>query len=158
MLDPEAGLLNEVAKADWETIPAQLAPMANVSVKKHDEIEAKSLGNLAKEKLTDFFVTTSNVGIAGLAGLISLIPFWKNPVWGMRFFTHYCKLIFGPTAFLYLMASGLISGFVTTYFTFQFLPYAAYTEPLLVEDLLTALGFAMYRIFVPVLSLSLIHI
>ncbi len=156
LLDPEAGLLNEVAKEDWETIPAQLAPMANVSVKKHDEIESSSLGNVIKERLTDFFVTTSNVGIAGLTGLISLIPFWKNPVWGMRFFTHYCKLIFGPTAFLYLMASGLISGFVTTYFTFQFLPYAAYTEPLLVEDLLTALGFAMYRIFVPVLSCVLI--
>ena len=45
---------------------------------------------------------------------------------------------------------------MTTYFTFKFLPYSAYTQPLLAEDLLTVLGFAMYRIFVPVLSCVLI--
>ena len=65
-------------------------------------------------------------------------------------------MVFGPTAIIYLIAAGLISGFVTTYFTFQFLPYSNYTQPLLIEDLLTALGFAMYRIFVPVLACVLI--
>ena len=62
----------------------------------------------------------------------------------------------GPTALIYLIMAGIISGFVTTFFTFKFLPYATYTEPLLIEDLLVGLGFATYRIFVPVLSCVLI--
>lgn len=156
LLDPQVGMLIEVPKADWETIPAKLAPMATVSVKKHDEVDSKTIGDKFREACTNFFIGTTNVMVAATTSLISLIPVWKNPVWGMRFFVHYARLVFGPTAFLYLMASGLISGFVTTYFTFQFLPYGNYTEPLLVEDLLTALGFAMYRIFVPVLSCVLI--
>jgi len=156
LLDPEQGQLIEVPKSQWETIPAKLAPMADASTKQHDEVESKSVPTKIKDWLADFFVSTTNVMIATVLGIISLIPFWKNPVWGFRFFAHYARLVFGPTAFVYLMASGLISGFVTTYFTFQFLPFAEYSEPLLVEDLLTALGFAMYRIFVPVLSCVLI--
>lgn len=156
LLDPELGQLVEVEKSDWTTIPDRLAPMATATVKKHDDIESKTLGERIKDLSSNFFVGTTNAVIAGFLGMTSLIPIWKNPIWGMRFFAHYARLVFGPTAFLYLMASGLISGFVTTYFTFQFLPYAKYTEPLLVEDLLTALGFAMYRIFVPVLSCVLI--
>ncbi|MFT5301714.1 MAG: ABC-type transporter Mla maintaining outer membrane lipid asymmetry ATPase subunit MlaF [Mariniblastus sp.] len=156
LLDPQVGLLVEIEKDDWATIPDRLAPMATASVKKNDDVESKSVGEKIKQRATDFFVGTTNVMIALVTGFICLFPIWKNPVWGVRFLAHYAKLVFGPTAFLYLMASGLISGFVTTYFTFQFLPYAKYTEPLLVEDLLTALGFAMYRIFVPVLSCVLI--
>ena len=45
---------------------------------------------------------------------------------------------------------------MSTYFSFEFLPYAAYTEPLLIEDLLAAIGFATYRIFVPVLATVLV--
>ena len=130
--------------------------MAVVSAKQHEDVAPKSAVKQAKDWIGNLFVSTTNSLIALVTGLISLIPFWRNPAWGLRFFAHYARLVFGPTAFVYLMASGLISGFVTTYFTFKFLPFAEYSEPLLVEDLLTALGFAMYRIFVPVLSCVLI--
>ena len=75
---------------------------------------------------------------------------------GPAFLGHYCRLVFGPTAWIYLLLAGIINGFVTTYFTFKFLPFASYTEPLLIEDLLTGLGFATYRIFVPVLACVLV--
>ena len=156
LLDPQVGQLVEIEKSQWETIPDRLAPMATATVKKHESVVPKTLAERARERATQFFASTTNVFVATIFGLMSLFPIWKNPVWGMRFFGHYARLVFGPTAVVYLMASGLISGFVTTYFTFQFLPYGNYTEPLLVEDLLTALGFAMYRIFVPVLSCVLI--
>jgi ABC-type transporter Mla maintaining outer membrane lipid asymmetry permease subunit MlaE len=41
-------------------------------------------------------------------------------------------------------------------FRFPVLPYATYTEPLLIDDLLAALGFSTYRIFVPVLTTVLV--
>jgi ABC-type multidrug transport system ATPase subunit/ABC-type transporter Mla maintaining outer membrane lipid asymmetry permease subunit MlaE len=156
LLDPLQEDLIEVEKSDWETIPERLEPMATAKIRQDDKILSPSLGEQIKSRTAQFLVNTTNVLWSALIGLISLIPVWKNPWWGLRFFLHYARLVFGPTAWLYLMASGLISGFVTTFFTFKFLPYASYTEPLLVEDLLTALGFATYRIFVPVLSCVLI--
>jgi len=156
LLDPELGKLEEIESADGEAIPERLAPMAITSVAQEDDVDSFSFGELLRQRIVQVFVGTTGAVIALMMGLISLVPIWRNPVWGLRYFAYYARMVFGPTAFLYLMASGLISGFVTTYFTFKFLPYSNYTGPLLVEDLLTALGFATYRIFVPVLSCVLV--
>jgi ABC-type transporter Mla maintaining outer membrane lipid asymmetry permease subunit MlaE len=156
MLDSDAKQIVEVDRKDWEQIPERLAPLATATTQKHDAVEGISVGKRWAEWTLDLFSNTTAFCVAMLMAVVSLIPLWKSPAWGSRFFGHYARMVFGPTAIIYLVASGLISGFVTTYFTFKFLPYSSYTEPLLVEDLLTALGFAMYRIFVPVLSCVLI--
>ena len=133
-----------------------LRTLASATTQRHDQVEERStIGNLAAWT-GELFVATTNFMLATLTALFSLIPIWRSPAWGLRFLGHYARMVFGPTAIIYLVASGMISGFVTTYFTFKFLPHSAYTQPLLVEDLLTVLGFAMYRIFVPVLSCVLI--
>jgi ABC-type transporter Mla maintaining outer membrane lipid asymmetry permease subunit MlaE len=49
-----------------------------------------------------------------------------------------------------------VAGFVATYFTFRFLPYRPITEPLILENVLDALGFSLYRILVPVLTTLLV--
>lgn len=156
LLDPVQGTLVDVPKEEWSEIPARLAPMATASNEKHELTEEPSLASRVLERLTQFCTATTNGLITLFVGAVSLLPIWKSPVWGARFLTHFCQMVFGPTAIIYLIASGMISGFVTTYFTFEFLPYSNYTQPLLIEDLLTALGFAMYRIFVPVLACVLI--
>ncbi len=86
----------------------------------------------------------------------SALPAWRSARWGLRYLLHYLRLVASPSAWLYFGASGVIAGFVSTYFTFKFLPFRAYTEPLLTEELLHALGFALYRIVVPVLITVLI--
>jgi ABC-type transporter Mla maintaining outer membrane lipid asymmetry permease subunit MlaE len=55
-----------------------------------------------------------------------------------------------------LILAGLIAGFTTTYFTFRFLPFRLYTQPLLIDELLASIGFALYRILVPILATILI--
>ena len=85
-----------------------------------------------------------------------LLPVWKSPRWGFRFFLHYLRAVAGPSAWLYIAIAGAIIGFVSTYFTFRFLPNANYTKPLLIEDLLRSMGFALYRILVPILVTILI--
>ena len=92
----------------------------------------------------------------GLLGLIALIPVWRSPRWGLRFFVHFAKLVTGGTAIIYLGIAGCIIGFVSTYFTLKYMPYKLYTEPLLMEELLGTIGFALYRIFIPVLTTVLI--
>jgi ABC-type transporter Mla maintaining outer membrane lipid asymmetry permease subunit MlaE len=69
---------------------------------------------------------------------------------------HYLRSVAGPSAWLYIAVAGAIIGFVATYFTFRFLPRANYTKPLVIEDLLLSMGFALYRILVPILTTILI--
>ncbi len=80
-----------------------------------------------------------------------LIPVWRSLRWACRYLWHYVWLLASPSSCLYFAASGLIAGFVSTHFTFKFLPHRQYTEPLLADELLSGLGFAIYRIMVPVL-------
>ena len=155
LLNPETQSLSEMPRDQWEHIEDALQPMAT-TVRKSEEVDEFPLVSDLQGRVTGFFVGTTQSFTALIGGVPALIPLWKNPRWGLRYFWHFLMLVMGPTACLYLVAAGLISGFVTTYFTFKFLPYSAYTEPLLVEDLLTALGFATYRIFVPVLACVLI--
>ncbi len=156
LLDPEQLGLHEVPRDQWEQLPERLAPLANVDFDSKPQPEKPSVTANVSKSIRGFFERTTDVVLATFGGLLAVLPLWRQPVLGLRFLWHYAGMVFGPTACVYLMASGLISGFVTTYFTFQFLPYADYTRPILVEDLLIALGFAMFRIFVPVLSCVLI--
>lgn len=83
--------------------------------------------------------------------LVALLPLWRSPKWGFRYLVHYLSLIASPSSWLYFGAAGTIAGFVSTHFIFKFLPHKQHTLPLISDDLLTGLGFALYRIIVPVL-------
>ncbi len=50
----------------------------------------------------------------------------------------------------------MIIGFVAQDFIFRYLPFRQYTEPLLIENLLHATGFSLYRFLVPILCTILI--
>ena len=156
LLDPDERCLQEVPREQWPELPARLAPLGKVDFDSQHQADGVPLGTRIVNSVKGFFASTADTIFAAFAALFAILPLWRKPVLGVKFFWHYVRLVFGPTACIYLMASGLISGFVTTYFTFQFLPFADYTRPLLVEDLLVALGFAMFRIMVPVLSCVLI--
>ncbi|MEM6691019.1 MAG: ATP-binding cassette domain-containing protein [Planctomycetota bacterium] len=69
---------------------------------------------------------------------------------------HYLRLVAGPGGWVYLVLAGLIAGWTTTYFTLAYLPYRLYTQPLLLDELIASIGFALYRILVPVLATLLI--
>ncbi|MCH2183048.1 MAG: ABC transporter permease [Mariniblastus sp.] len=156
LLDPQQQSLREVPAEQWEEIPQQLQGMAHVAQRETEPSVSVKWSEQLKTGGGAFLEGTANFARAALDGVVSLVPTWKTPRWGFRFLAHYARLVAGPTAWIYLIIAGIISGFVVTYFTFKFLPYAAYTEPLLLEDLLTALGFATYRIFVPVLACILV--
>ncbi len=91
-----------------------------------------------------------------LARILDLLPRWPSLAWGIRFLAHYARLVTGLTAILYLAVAGGIIGFVATFFTLKYMPYKIYTEPLLLEELLGAIGFAIYRILIPVMTTILV--
>jgi len=98
----------------------------------------------------------AGTGRSGMSPQDSLGLATIRPWWVARFLAAFLRLVGGPSAIVYLAIAGMIVGFTATYFTFEFLPYRIYSKPLLVEDLLAAIGFALYRILVPVLATILI--
>ena len=103
------------------------------------------------------FVSRTGQGIEEVICLPwSLLPIWSSVRWGLRSTRHYLGLVAGPSAGIYIMIAGVIIGFVVQDFIFRYLPFRQYTEPLLIENLLHATGFSLYRFLVPVLCSILI--
>lgn len=156
LFDPIRGKIDELAPGEWAKIGELLEPLSAAALADQSSVATENVFTWIKKRTGSFFAGTTRCVEAFFVALFSLLPIWKNARWGFKFFWHFSKLVFGSTAILYLGIAGLIVGFVATYFTFEFLPFHSYTEPLLVEDLLAAVGFATYRIFVPVLATILI--
>lgn len=81
-----------------------------------------------------------------------LVPVRGRFRWQWYFLRRAFSLVSGVTAVIYLLIAGVLLGFVATYFSLKHLPFRTYTEPLLLEELMAALGFTLYRIFVPLLA------
>lgn len=113
---------------------------------------------LAMEKrgVIPFLEGTGRALEAGAIALLHLVPRFPNWRWGARFLVHYLRMVSFVSALAYIGLSGLIAGFVSTYFGFKFLPFKSYTEPLLIDEVLSALGYGLFRIFIPVLSTVLV--
>ena len=120
-------------------------------------------GKYSPEFFKDFFVTKHFyiyfiVSLLILMTLLSsgVAPKWKRFKWGIRFFWHYMKITTLSSSVVYIGLAGLISGFVATFFLYEYFPYRSYTEPLLRDDVLRALGFLSFRVLIPILVTLLI--
>lgn len=158
LIDPDQCTLRLIDRADWP----RLSELLEESGSAQDELleivspRVPAFMRRAGRGVERFLAGSSRV-VEGCVQLPwRLIPIWKSPRWGLRFLAHYLQLVASPSAWLYIAIAGAIVGFVATYFTFRFLPSANYTKPLLIEDLLRSMGFALYRILVPILITILI--
>jgi ABC-type transporter Mla maintaining outer membrane lipid asymmetry ATPase subunit MlaF/ABC-type transporter Mla maintaining outer membrane lipid asymmetry permease subunit MlaE len=92
---------------------------------------------------------------AGIA-LLRLVPTWPRARYGVRYLLHYLRIAASPGAFVYVGVAGALLGFVATYFAFDKMPRRGFTEPLFVDDILSALGFMMFRVLAPLLVTLLV--
>jgi ABC-type transporter Mla maintaining outer membrane lipid asymmetry ATPase subunit MlaF/ABC-type transporter Mla maintaining outer membrane lipid asymmetry permease subunit MlaE len=147
LLDADTRTLHEIPRANWPGLPNLLHPPPL------PEPDVAELGILDRAAIAirDTLVGTSRAAFGLAATPLRLLPLWRSIPWGMRFFLHYLRLVAGPSAWVYVAVSGAIIGFVATFFTFRYLPFRSYTEPLVIEDLLGGIGFALYRILAPLL-------
>ncbi len=157
LLDWQSQSLLAIPREDWPNLKDQLEPpsLEPPRTPPSRTVLVRRI-NQARQRTADFLVATSRTAEEVLLTPWRLLPLWRSPLWGLRWMWHYLTLVAGPTAWMYIAIAGAIIGFVTTYFTFRFLPYSGYTEPLLIEDLLAAMGFALYRILTPILVTILI--
>jgi ABC-type lipoprotein export system ATPase subunit/ABC-type transporter Mla maintaining outer membrane lipid asymmetry permease subunit MlaE len=158
LIDADTCTLRAVSRDAWSNLSALLEKSGSAN----DELLQVETSRLPK------WLRRANHWVAGVLAETSrlleacvqtawrLVPAWKSPQWGFRFFWHYLRAVASPSAWVYIAIAGAIIGFVSTYFTFRFLPSANYTKPLVIEDLLRSMGFALYRILVPILATILI--
>ncbi|MGK0217277.1 MAG: ABC-type multidrug transport system ATPase subunit [Planctomycetota bacterium] len=148
LLDAATKRLVEIPRDQWSQVPERMQPVAQTAHK----LQRPSLPALATRSFGDFLAASGRAFGTALRLPLDLLPRWPRVIWGLRFTAHYLRLVAGPSAFLYLLLAGMIAGFTATYFTFRFLPQELYTKPLLLEDLLAAIGFALFRVLTPLLA------
>jgi len=153
LLNHHSQQLQNVPEEQWAELSSLLGepPQVDTAV-----IPDPSLG---KRIATTFATAMSATGefVEQLILLpIALLPLWKSFRWGSRMTWHYLKLVAGWSAWFYIAIAGMIIGFVAQDFIFRYLPFRQYTEPLLIENLLHATGFSLYRFLVPILCTILI--
>jgi ABC-type multidrug transport system ATPase subunit/ABC-type transporter Mla maintaining outer membrane lipid asymmetry permease subunit MlaE len=77
--------------------------------------------------------------------------------WLGRYLRGYAwSLALCPAALAYMSLAALLVGFVTTWFTIQTMPYRTVLSPLILNDLLSAMGALQYRVLVPLLTAILL--
>lgn len=149
LLDTGTRKLIELTPGEIGTLPARLqaaAGPAGEEPRPPPSLPAR-LGALAAR----LPLAVGGVVEEGALALGSLLPLWPRWRWGLRYFLHSLGLLASFSSALYFGAAGAIAGFVSTHFVFKFLPHKQHTLPLISDDLLTGLGFALYRIITPVL-------
>ncbi|HEV3259169.1 MAG TPA: ATP-binding cassette domain-containing protein [Gemmataceae bacterium] len=157
LLDPGTKMLREIPAEHWH----ELGDLMSVPALEDEAGERRPGGvggwlGRAAAPISDFLAGTTRFLEQVLWLPVRLLPLWRSGYWGLRFCLHYLRLVSGPLALLYVAIAGVVAGFVATYFTFRFMPYRQFTEPLVLENVLDALGFSLYRILVPVLTTILV--
>lgn len=158
LIDPQTRTLRLVEKEDWPRLGELLKTQAATPTEPPAAAPSRlsSCAGRTGRAAAGLLAGTSRALEACTEIPWRLMPVWRSPWWGFRFFLHYLRSVAGPSAWLYIAIAGAIIGFVSTYFTFRFLPNANYTKPLVIEDLLRSMGFALFRILVPILVTILI--
>ncbi len=157
-LDPAARALREIDWAELDRIMSAPAPAAATSPAEA-ELEPAGPGLLARlgAGAADLAAGTPTAAVGALAALPYAVWPWRaRASWFLRWLGHYARITFAGSALPYTVIAGVIAGFVATYFTYKFLPRPELTEALILDEILPNLGFALYRIVVPVLVTILI--
>ncbi|MEM6979469.1 MAG: ABC transporter permease [Planctomycetota bacterium] len=156
LLDSDAKTIQTIRREDWSRV-AEMMKTSSTTTTSEIAVSPSVPQPQRWLSIGDAFLQRSGKSV-WLWGqfwwdLVTRVP---NVRWAGRFTLHYLNLVGGVSAWVYLLVAGLIAGFTTTYFTLKFLPFRLYTQPLLIDDLLASIGFALYRILVPVLATILI--
>ncbi|MDA0369820.1 MAG: ATP-binding cassette domain-containing protein [Proteobacteria bacterium] len=113
------------------------------SVEPHDEVSVVNAKATASSILVDLEPTASA---------------WKRLAkWQLRYFVYYMWLLcLSPSMLLFVGLGGILVGFVSTAFIFQYFPYREYLIPVIQNDALAGIGFVQFRLLVPLVVSILI--
>lgn len=158
LLDPTTRTLRSIPREQWDNLGERLHPAVSGEPNEKPVWQAWLGDRLsgAAHWPGDVFAGTTRALEATAQIPLRLLPLWKSPFWGLRYLLHYLRLVAGVSAWVYIAVAGMIIGHVLTHFTLQYFPHSKFIQPVLLDDIVRALGFMLYRVFVPVLATILI--
>jgi ABC-type multidrug transport system ATPase subunit len=81
----------------------------------------------------------------------------RSTKWQVRYFLYYMWLLcLSPSMLLFVGLGGILVGFVSTAFIFQYFPYREYLIPVIQNDALAGIGYVQFRLLVPLVVSILI--
>ena len=84
-------------------------------------------------------------------------PWNRTAKWQIRYFLYYMWLLcLSPSMLLFVGLGGILVGFVSTAFIFQYFPYREYLIPVIQNDALAGIGYVQFRLLVPLVVSILI--
>lgn len=155
ILDHRRRALIEIPREDWPRLPALLGDPPAAGAMRTTE-PAVTWSTRCGQSLAAALSSSGQALEETLLLPWSLLPMWRSVTWGLRLTWHYLTLVSGWSACLYIAVAGMIIGYVAQDFIFRYLPFRQFTEPLLIENLLQATGFSLYRFLVPILATILV--
>jgi ABC-type multidrug transport system ATPase subunit/ABC-type transporter Mla maintaining outer membrane lipid asymmetry permease subunit MlaE len=77
--------------------------------------------------------------------------------WQLRYFLYYMWILcLSPSVLLFVGLGGILVGFVSTAFVFQYFPYREYLIPVIQNDALAGIGYVQFRLLIPLVVSILI--
>ncbi len=162
LIDPHRRIIEETPKDDLEerlrAVVASIEPEAAEESEPEDSESAEvSQESRSDTTLTQRFLETTTDTVLGTGQtFLHLVPLYPRLTYGLRYLRHFLGLTASPSSFAYVAMAGAILGFVSTWFTFEYLPKREFSEPLFIERILEAMGFLLYRVLGPVLLTILV--
>jgi ABC-type multidrug transport system ATPase subunit/ABC-type transporter Mla maintaining outer membrane lipid asymmetry permease subunit MlaE len=81
----------------------------------------------------------------------------RSAKWPIRYFLYYMWLLcFSPSVLLFVGLGGILVGFVSTAFIFQYFPYREFLIPVIQNDALAGIGYVQFRLLIPLVVSILI--
>ena len=146
LLDPELRAFRELRK---DEVAAALLRLRDTAPRAEHDVLDRPRRVAALRAAADFLDGTARVLVASLRTATALLPRWPRLGWGLRYLLYYLRLSTLSSALAYVAVCGFILGLIVTWFTFSFLPFKEFTEPLILDRIIGAIGYALYRIMVP---------
>ena len=150
LLDARARTFREVGK---EAIDAELARLAGAPFEDRSGGDSTPLGRsvfgTVAATATDFLRTTARAVEAAVLAGFALLPRWPRIGWGFRYLWYYLRLTAVGSAMAYVSLAGFVLGLIVTYFTYNYLPFRKYTEPIVLDSITGAIGYSIFRIMAP---------
>ncbi|MEZ6124521.1 MAG: ABC transporter permease [Planctomycetaceae bacterium] len=153
LLNHRTQTLDEIPREQWDQLAALLGTPPDAE---GEAVSERSLTQSMVAAVKGALAASGEFAEQLLLLPVMLLPLWRSLRWGLHFSWHYLKLVAGWSAWFYIAIAGMIIGFVAQDFIFRYLPFRQFTEPLLIENLLNATGFSLFRFLVPLLCTILI--
>ncbi len=156
LLDPQRREFREVERDRIEEALEALRETSFAPAAAPPTGDAASPGRRFQTRVSAFLEATGRVVERAALTVWALVPRWPRCRWGFRYLLYDLRLTTLGSALLYVALAGAILGLIVTWFTFSFLPFKPYTEPLLLDRVLGAIGFALFRIMAPGMTALLV--